>query len=361
MDCFPVELWLKIAPLACLDGGYTARSLQLVSHQMRDIVKPVRFISVSLVTKTQLLAFSRFLPKGEQEARPSSLSIQHLLVDIKTHYWGDDAKDKENSLRLQEAVRNLLAVAALTLRTLALYGTQLDVVASGVTFPLVEDFCVESLDILGRNPILPSLLRLHLTRFSSYSGFWPLLARIAPALTHIRLSGLSQDAELPRILRNLLDQPVPDTPESCKALYLVPPYPPGTPEAEAADALASLRTVLVEPIECVGGGDCCGTGIVMQIHMKCWLDVVAEEYKQGTGRGMLYLLPDVVESQVSEARREWVEMVEGGSGPWATPEQRAARPPPPPAVVLKPTVTNRINSALRFAQNSLKSRMRGGK
>lgn len=343
MDCFPVELWLKIAPLACLDGGYTARSLQLVSHQMRDIVKPVRFISVSLVTKTQLLAFTRFLPKGEQEGRPSSLSIQHLLVDIKTQYWGDDAKEKEKSLRLQEAIRNLLAVAAPTLRTLALYGTQLDVVASGVTLPLVEDFCVESLDILGKNTILSSLLRLHFTRFSSYSGFWPLLARIAPALTHIRLSGLSQDVELTRILRNLLDLPVPNTPESCMALYLVPPYPPGTPEAEAADALASLRTVLVEPIE-HAGGDFCGTGIVIQIQMKCWLDVVAEERKQGAGRGMLYLLPDVVESQVSEARREWAEMVEGGSGPWAPPEERAARPPPPPIVVRKPTVTNCINS-----------------
>ncbi|GJE99625.1 hypothetical protein PsYK624_158960 [Phanerochaete sordida] len=332
---------------------------------MRDVVKPVRFTSVVLITERQLLAFASLLQALEQEtpSRPSSLPIRHLLVAVPTHYWGDVAKEKKDkALRLQETIRSLLAMAAPTLQTLALYGTHFDVVAPEFTFPLLEALCVERFNIMRKDfSILPSLRRLHLTEYSGWPGFWTLLAQAAPALTHIRLTGLSQDVDLPRIIRNLLDLPVPDTPETRMSLDLIPPYPPGAPEAAAADALSSLRTIIVEPHEYQGGGFC-GTGMIMHIQMKCGLGATAQECKQGLGRGVLYLLPDTAGYPVSEARREWLKLVEGGSGPWVTPEERAVRPPlAAAAVVRKPTMTTRINSALRSAQNSIKSRMRGGK
>ena len=56
MNNFPVEIWLHILALACTDGGYTGRSLCLVSRQMRDVVGPVRFRSVSILKKDHLHA-----------------------------------------------------------------------------------------------------------------------------------------------------------------------------------------------------------------------------------------------------------------------------------------------------------------
>ncbi|GJE99626.1 hypothetical protein PsYK624_158970 [Phanerochaete sordida] len=336
MDLFPIELWLQIAPLACTDGGYTARSLQLVSRQMRDVVEPTRFTSVSLTTERQLLALSRFLPRDEQETSPRpSICIRYLLVAVRVPYWGNsDAEEKERRMRLHEALRSLLTTAAPTVQALTLFNSCLDIIGSDVTFPLLEDLCIGRFNACaGDFPLLPSLRRLHISQEDCWGTFWPQLTQLAPPLTHIRLTGVSQDADFPRLLRFLLGLRNPGVTEDIE--------------------LSRLRCVIAEPLE---DKRCCNIAIV-----KALVRAVVEECKQGAGRGMLYVLPDIVEYPVSEAQREWLELVEGGNGPWATPEERAARPLPPPAVVHKRTMTDRINSALRTAQNNLRSRMRGGK
>ncbi|GJE99618.1 hypothetical protein PsYK624_158890 [Phanerochaete sordida] len=270
--------------------------------------------------------------------------IPHLLVAVPTRYWGMDAEERDKASRRQEAIRKLLAAAAHSLRTLTLYWTALDLVASELAFPLLEDLSVERFDSIGRGlPILPSLHRLHLTQYFGWSGFWPLLASVAPALTHVRLTGLSQDTELARFLRNLFDLPVPANAESVMTPGLVPPYPPGTPEAAAAKMLSSLRTVIAEPVEYTSNS-VYADGLVTNLQMKAGLAVAANECRQGAGKGMLYILPDTFEYLVSEALREWLELVEGGSGPWATTEEHATRC----HIGCEPTIIDSINYAFRL-------------
>ncbi|KAF5316862.1 hypothetical protein D9611_003687 [Ephemerocybe angulata] len=55
----PPELWTNIFNLACLDGGYTARSLSQVSRRMRDVSFDHRYYSLKIESTSQLLKLEK--------------------------------------------------------------------------------------------------------------------------------------------------------------------------------------------------------------------------------------------------------------------------------------------------------------
>ncbi|KAF6741275.1 hypothetical protein DFP72DRAFT_292375 [Ephemerocybe angulata] len=60
----PPELWTDIFNMACLDGGYTARSLSQVSRQMRDVSFDHRYYSLKIESTSQLLKLEKNVEQG---------------------------------------------------------------------------------------------------------------------------------------------------------------------------------------------------------------------------------------------------------------------------------------------------------
>ena len=369
MDRCPVELWLKIVALACTDGGYTGRSLSLVSRSMRDIVEPVRFLSVSLIDEKQLLAFSGLVAHFSHPP-----VIQHLFVSVQLIFWGHEAMSAEKVAELEHAFNATLYIAAPNVQTLVIHDPpNFDATCNDLLFPALRDLSIPTLSQFGPEldgyTRFPSLRRLHLSSYHCFPDFWPKLVRFVPSLTHLRLSGINKDSSISPFLRILLDVPPPKRLNGTYVMGRDDQYAPGSAEANEATTVASklsaLEAIYVQPLEYRNSG-WCGTGSIMHGQMKSGLRGIARDYSRVQGARELFLLPDALSYNVEEARRDWLEMVESGAGPWSdrpakmvggatstslrpgfSGEERGAYEVPPP----QPTLVKMVSShmAVTFA------------
>ncbi|EKM49542.1 uncharacterized protein PHACADRAFT_153969 [Phanerochaete carnosa HHB-10118-sp] len=309
MDRCPVELWMKIITLACIDGGYTGSSLSFVSRTMRDVVEPLRFQSVSLISEEQQLAFSNLL----RARGPSPPVIRHLLVFVKMHR-GDEAEpdDAAKTVGLQQTLRDILSVAAPNLETLVVHDTRFDLASSGLVFPALCNLSVDGLGCSSETVSrFPSLRRLHITsEYESSAGFWSGLAHSAPSLTHLRLSCLYLlDLFTPSFLCAFLDSPVvveadEDTPSSEEG-------------AAIARKLPTLKHIIVQPYQPSIFDGWCGNIAERHFTMQSELCKIAHACAQRQGIGKLYVLPSSYAYDVDEAQRDWLDTIEGGDGAWS--------------------------------------------
>ncbi|GJE99330.1 hypothetical protein PsYK624_155840 [Phanerochaete sordida] len=327
MDCFPVETWLHIVALACTDGGRTGRALSLVSRKMLSVVDPIRFRCVLLAHEDQLRAFSRVLG-----ARDPSPTIHHLLIFVKKHSGGE-AGVRDSTENFENSLHKIISVAAPTVQTLAVHGITNDLGLCNLVFPVLHDLAIDALpsNTASHASCFPSLRRLHISSHSRRRDFWADLARFAPALTHLRLSGLTQEASLSTFLRVLLKLPaerwssnvvvagadsMDDAGEECA---------PEDPAVAAAVArLPALRHVVVQPLRLEYEG-WCGEGPFLHGLMKNGLQRIASACAQRQGTRNMYLLQDGPRYSLEDARRDWLDAVEGGEGPWAEGSDANAR------------------------------------
>lgn len=229
-----VELLERIFSYACSDGGYTGRSLSLVSRLVREVVRPIRFRSVALAGCTQMQSFLVCLEKGRLRTR-SLPAVYHLFLST----WADgeevvmvrNGRASQRShlhcyqpatfavtsqwcawMTLQEALDKkfsqllprLLQMVAPDLRTLSIvHSWEFGAIQLPSTFPSLRDltfygpppnfpgWCTEVL--APPPPCFPSLQHLHLVRWKVSIVFW---VYHAPQTNYLRLSDLSSSASM---------------------------------------------------------------------------------------------------------------------------------------------------------------------
>ncbi|KAF9448535.1 hypothetical protein P691DRAFT_639233, partial [Macrolepiota fuliginosa MF-IS2] len=182
----PPELHSYICSLACTDDGYTARSLSRVSKYFAQITLPYLYQSLCISEPTRI----RNLAKKLQTTPAHQRRIHHLFIS-----------DASGERDLASSIISILTLSAPTLETLALVApaplssTSLIARLLRTRFPRLYE-----LTISGHYPFpssspscFPSLERLHLLGNRNPHGLLNLgaLESSMPALTHLRISGLS--------------------------------------------------------------------------------------------------------------------------------------------------------------------------
>ncbi|KAI0758223.1 hypothetical protein C8Q74DRAFT_307655 [Fomes fomentarius] len=229
-----VELLERIFSYACSDGGYTGRSLSLVSRLVREVVQSIRFRSVALAGCTQIQSFLVCLEKERLRAH-SLPAVYHLFLST----WADGqevvmvrnghASQRNHPhcyqpatfavtsqwcawMTLQEAMDKkfsqllprLLQMVAADLRTLSIvHSWEFGAIQLPPTFPSLRDltFCGPPPNFPGwctevlapPPPCFPSLQHLHLVRWKVSIVFW---VYHAPKTNYLRLSDLSSSANM---------------------------------------------------------------------------------------------------------------------------------------------------------------------
>ena len=323
MERCPIELWDRIVSLVCTDGGYTGCSLSLVSRRMRDTVKPVRFHSVSLVSADHLLTFAGLL----ESLKPSPV-IHHLFISINddTQVFGDDLP-LERAEELNPAFQAIFTAASPSLETLVVHDSlsSLNLIRSGLAFPLLRDlsishWCMRTDVGTSAYPRSPSLRRLHVTSSVYMRDYWNKLVQLASSITHLRLSGLYGEPTICPFLCVLLVLPAPThIPGNDISPREIPSYEPDDEEAHYALTIASqlpnLTFIYIQPLELHNSG-WIGVGPWRHDLMKVVLENIALTSTRGESVGGLFTLPASLAYLRDEARRHWLDLVEGGDGPW---------------------------------------------
>ncbi len=220
----PVELLEIIFCYACIDGGYTGRSLSLVSAHFREVARPVRFQCIALSSLRQIKSFLACLTR---ERAYTKVRVRHLLLS--TWRDGEDIvrirtgrpprSDILGSPRLmdgprwtvwmpiQEALnRELSHLLPFILNTVARDLCALSIVHSWEfgaiqlpeSFPLLREFtfCGPPPMFPGGcirlrpppSPCFPALRHLHVVCGNISTEFW---VHHCPTMTHLRLSDLN--------------------------------------------------------------------------------------------------------------------------------------------------------------------------
>jgi hypothetical protein len=83
----PLEIWQKIASLACTDDGTTGCSLSLVSKYINAASSPYRYQTVVLRGRKQIRAFLNAIKSsaGAHGSRPPPAVAHLFLADVPTH------------------------------------------------------------------------------------------------------------------------------------------------------------------------------------------------------------------------------------------------------------------------------------
>ena len=297
MNRLPVELWTQIFLFACVDGGGTGCALSETCHYFRDVVLPVQLHSVALVGGLKTQAFLDVLEGRAAENR----CVEHLFT----------SQGRESRLAL-DMVQRLFEFLAPTLRTftstLPQTGLRIDR-ASVLThsFPRLEELTMHGyLNLLENLPLargvalqpFPALKRLHVLSSCDSALF---IAKRAPSLTHLRLSGVC----------NMSD-----------ALYMgiacflgadvAPAQDQGLPSAstdEPGVLPETIKQIIIEPDWKIA------RFFWGQNHARAG---AFHRLKMAERQGVFSLLETKVNSRgmPNDARKGWEERIVGGGGCW---------------------------------------------
>lgn len=77
MSQFPLELWNQIIPLACMDGGATARALSATCHYLRSASAPYKHLYLRAgPTDKQIVSLARIVQSLRTEELPRVLAVE---------------------------------------------------------------------------------------------------------------------------------------------------------------------------------------------------------------------------------------------------------------------------------------------
>ncbi|KAI1791637.1 hypothetical protein LXA43DRAFT_388004 [Ganoderma leucocontextum] len=369
MDSLPVELISRIAFFACTDGGLTGASLSVVSKRVRDATHSTRFLSISLSSSPE--HFSQFLTTyvAQRDRIPEVIPhVRHLFLSLlpiegeplyrfpplhPALILGEYDRYLRHLGELGDTygatVHSLVQTLAPTLETFTFVrGEWKNVPQLHCTFPRLRELTLvdgapEFLRIgevpQGRVPLFPMLERLHTTEcFYARAVDLRQWAPHAPALTHVRISGLhfrdsptvssikdvsgalaEEDSEPPFFpyLRQVLVQPTSAKRHSefmqlgqRRLRVFLQAAADKTRRGVAFDVLPAhdplYGTVANSSVEGEGEGEAgAEDGEVRAALTHC----LQTEY-----RGWMETGP---ERCIRLAKREWKERIEGGVGCWA--------------------------------------------
>ncbi|KAM5543496.1 hypothetical protein V8D89_002747 [Ganoderma adspersum] len=217
MDACPNEILSLIFAETCTDDGLTGRSLSLVSRRIRDASRRYALQSVALHGSHQLFAFASLLDKANPEDRGT---LRHLYITDRRRAWVEylPGQDRDawffqyiheqphmsRSTRKHSfsAILRILTTVAPTLETLTLLlfdrYTEQPLSHPTVSLPKLRELTVHGSSLTHTGMQAESefvqclaLRRLHVIQDFELRGSMPkAVARLAPLLTHLRISRL---------------------------------------------------------------------------------------------------------------------------------------------------------------------------
>lgn len=193
MEHLPVEICTLIFSYACMDNGYTGRSLSLVSKYVHEASKSAKFQSLSVVGYEQLEGLADRL-----EATPLALrNVKYIFISAHPRHTASDPKALAPEYARRElayaAVKRILAVIGHTVEILhAFFIFYRPFPLLPVSLPVLHELSLHG-PLEGPGDVdwwraiqFPSLRHLHLT--PSYSPvFLQKIVRLAPALKDLRI------------------------------------------------------------------------------------------------------------------------------------------------------------------------------
>ncbi|KDQ49216.1 hypothetical protein JAAARDRAFT_662528 [Jaapia argillacea MUCL 33604] len=342
LDRCPPEICEYIFSFACTDDGTTARSLSLVSRYIYQTSTIYRYQTISVMGVDKMLSLCVALEKTPLPRRP----VRHLFA---THHkipanassrplsrrftvdliYGKSSltqmatsiKDKHEeptNLQTFRAVVRLLGLVSSTLETLTIVmpsKTQ----GFAIPLPLHRLTALTELSIYGMfgshtawipelSYTLPKLQRLHIAGPDTNQYQTPWLVRLAPALTHLRLTGVEggRGVHIPSILEDILA--LPHSPHN---------YFPSKPYPRHPAIERIIVQYRIPPLRLQSDFEhslFLGSLVVLQsiINEYAHDDVVALKPQ---------LWHDDTRRQVMEAKELWVSRVQGGLGCWDEGDQ----------------------------------------
>ncbi|KDQ63968.1 hypothetical protein JAAARDRAFT_52022 [Jaapia argillacea MUCL 33604] len=331
-DC-PREIWEHIFSLACVDGGFTARSLSLVSRYIKDVSQTTRYQCVAIRGLVQLQSFASVLKKSP----PSNRHVRHLFISgcppkgngahsmtsrirSRLRFRNDDSDSDESSylarIRQGEELQSRLDKASdLSPKFNKILGEVIEligpdsletlscIICSMVSLPPLPN--LRELTICGdwhettTSFSFPSLRRLHLLGPYCSESDIQLLIQSAPALTHLRLSGLEERMDLSSFIKSILGVPSDD--------YLA--------SSSSSPRPIHLERLLVHPRNPTRFG--CGFAHGCYLNKLHGIQQLLEGHTEGKG----VLLQSKVwdrdfDSEIDREKELWVSRMSGGLGCW---------------------------------------------
>ncbi|KDQ55086.1 hypothetical protein JAAARDRAFT_340828 [Jaapia argillacea MUCL 33604] len=315
LDRCPPEICQTIFRMACTDGGLTGCSLSLVSKYIHNASATARYQSVAICGPDALLPFISLLePKC---VSITSFCVQHFFFsrdrlstgDVPAEATGIRMTNADRRARMHLQAKQIMAAIP---RVLTLIGNHLKTLALASTppqdIPLPHNSltALEELTIFAsarchvtwipeEHPTLPSLRRLHLAgpKVDLPNGL-----KLAPSLTHLRLSGMDEIIMIPQLLKAV--------PGLCLGGEEFPS--PSTPHP-----LQSIRQIQIHRIP-----RSLGFGVVRQAYRSACSRT--EEFLADHPSDKVSLtngnLREVRKHIAMEARMIWQDRLKGGLGCW---------------------------------------------
>lgn len=299
-DRLPVEIWLTVFSHAFTDGGPTACAVSLVSNRFKQISERATFHTVAIDGAHRLRCLLRDLKARPPPAR----NVRHIcLTDAQNQGIDHGREDVDALLALvSTSVESLCVgrpwkvrfetflpagVQLTALRDLALCGDYVSALTSEI----------EKWHTAAPNLTFPALRRVHL--YGLLSGTAPLgvIARAAPCLQRLRISGVNADYQFPVLLGQALG-----------VYTLHPNMLRGTDRTPLPE---TVRCVSVETYARGPGRPCYGD----QKHEAMWNGFEAlplENMREGLKLRLLF------PGRYGEADlvRDWFDIIGGGEGCW---------------------------------------------
>jgi hypothetical protein len=319
MEKVPPEIWIKIWTHACLDNGYTGRSLSLVSRFVRDTSEPVRLQSISLRGHDQILAFASLLKRTPPYLR----HVRYLFITSHEASISREprlAKRRRSGLRwstttptydvdtlymnLARAVQSILTDVAETVEILEtmLFHRIISSFSTSwpISFPHLREFTTNDVLPLDHPTVFNpchQLRRLHVSQ-CFISDLFGRIGTIAPSVTHLRFSGVQQEACFGRDLEVALGIRAEPSQQPWK---FKPP----------ARLPSSVQKVLVKPAPPPPSGGWCGTPSASYGSLMMELHCLNEREDR-----FVLLKAEDGSSPPGRDDCEWLDRVAGGEGCW---------------------------------------------
>jgi hypothetical protein len=325
MDKMPPEICTKIFSYACLDTGYTGRSLSLVSKYIHDTSQSVKLQSIALHGQSQTLAFAEMLK--QMLPYPHLRRIRYLFIAIDAPYSYPNPDETPDSVgrrahaainasrKMGVAIVEILRGVGESLELLEMVlasqvASYLDIPQSPIPLPRLKELTTHGIfpfgqpgETIGLNLEPCQLRRLHIARSVHVHSddLYGCIAKSAPSLTHLRFSDLHARYYFAGDLEAALGsrEPVLDQSRNPSRIGRLP---------------TSIERVLVQPLPPPSQGRC-GP---LPIKYMSFLRELRLLNRKNERLVLLKAQEGRLQSQVSEAdANDWLDRVDGGEGCWS--------------------------------------------
>ncbi|KDQ19649.1 hypothetical protein BOTBODRAFT_184608 [Botryobasidium botryosum FD-172 SS1] len=307
----PTEINIAIFQLACMDGGYTACSLSLTCRRFFPLARPLIYQSISVAGIMQLQALAMHLLRSPKLAR----TVRHLFILEMDEHQVDDFQMRfgDEGATLSILVNFIFGLVSPYLETLCYlcplsdYFEDCSQMLSRRSWPHLTELTVRGYAGLYHARTFPSLERFHLytpglSHQNTVDGL-ALLDQTFPRLTHLKITGIGFNSAF---FLDMLGRKWGVTYESGAHFSVV------YPNRRLAQFPPSLQCIAIQmrvPSE--------RNSVVRRRRHKIMMKKVREWAEAVEEHGLVLHKPMKREKHYVQAKKDWLDRLEGGHGGWA--------------------------------------------